>query len=150
MTQGLDNIIQQLELMLTASGFTPMTEFSAVDSLLHTDEMLGVICIENSAINAEALSNNSMNRYIECDHEIKLRLYGCSGDFVDYYPLANACYELFYAIAANENILVRKMDISKTVQSMPLKRLERIITLSARTYECRSLGEQQEQEGSDV
>ena len=72
---------------------------------------------------------------IETDHRICLHLYGKSGDFVDYEDLTDACYNVFYDVLKDNGLLIVKMDISKAVQSMPLKRLERRIEFTVRTIE---------------
>ena len=121
-----------LQNLLTAAGFFPMTEFSAVDSLAHPDDMLAVICPEGTCVTGCAYDISNMQLYAQTDVQIKLRLYGKSGDFVDYDTFSAACEELFYALAASRDLLICKMKASKTIQSMPLKRLERDIDLVLR------------------
>jgi hypothetical protein len=128
-------IYSKLWVILDERGFLPMTEFSAVDSLIHKDEMLGVMCFEGSQTVAEAITYSSGEFCIETDHRICLHLYGKSGDFVDYEDLTDACYNVFYDVLKDNDLLIVKMDISKAVQSMPLKRLERCIEFTVRTIE---------------
>ena len=42
---------------------------------------------------------------------------------------------MFYDVLKDNDLLIVKMDISKAVQSMPLKRLERRIEFTVRTIE---------------
>ena len=120
---------------LRAAGFEPMEEFNAVDSLLHPDDMLGVISFEGSSVVADALVYESGNFCVETDHHICLRLYGKSGDFVDYEELSDACYQVFFDIVSDEEMLICKMEMSAAVQSMPLRRLERTIRFTVRYSE---------------
>lgn len=120
---------------LRAAGFEPMEEFNAVDSLLHPDDMLGVISFEGSSVVADALVYESGNFCVETDHHICLRLYGKSGDFVDYEELSDACYQVFFDIVSDEEMLICKMEMSAAVQSMPLRRLERTIKFTVRYSE---------------
>jgi hypothetical protein len=97
--------------------------------------MLGVMSFEGSKVVAEALTFDSSEFCIETDHRICLHLYGKSGDFVDYDELTQACYDVFYDVIKDGDLLVAKMEMSKAVQSMPLKRLERRIEFTVRTIE---------------
>ena len=133
MTADTRPFMTPLQSLITDAGFFPMTEFSAVDSLTHPQDMLAVICVENTSVTACAYDISDMKLYAQTDTLIKLRLYGKSGDFVDYDTFSAACDELFYALSASRELLICKMTASKTVQSMPLKRLERDIELTLRT-----------------
>ena len=135
MTSSLEQLYTKLCTLLTARGFTPMKEFSAVDSLVHANEMLGVISFEGSQAVGQALTYTAMSFCIETDHRICLHLYGKSGNFVDYETLSNACYQLFYDIVRDPGLLICKMEMSKAVQSMPLQRLERKIEFTLRVSE---------------
>lgn len=135
MRDSLAQIYSKLWVILDDRGFVPMKEFSAVDSLVHKDEMLGVVSFEGSSAVAEAVVYESQNFCIETDHSICLHLYGKSGDFVDYDELTDACYGAFYDIVSDDGLLIVKMEMSKAVQSMPLKRLERCIRFTVRVSE---------------
>ena len=54
-------IYSKLWVILDERGFLPMTEFSAVDSLIHKDEMLGVMCFEGSQTVAEAIKRGVLH-----------------------------------------------------------------------------------------
>ncbi len=135
MRNSLTFLINKLWGMLEDKGFVVMDEFSAVDSLIHADEMLGVISLEGADVVAEAMMYESMNYCVESDNRICLHLYGKSGDFVDYEELSDACYELFYEIVGDTDLMICKMQMSKAVQTMPLRRLERKIEFTLRTLE---------------
>ena len=49
--------------------------------------------------------------------------------------LTEACYELFYAILNDEELLICKMELSKAMQTMPLRRLERKLEFTVRCSE---------------
>ena len=135
MRQSLIELESKVWTKLAHAGFEPMVEFSAVDSLLQPDDMLGVICFEGADVVAEALVYESGNFCVETDHNICLHLYGKSGDFVDYEQLRDACYEVFFDIVSDEDLLICKMEMSPAVQSMPLRRLERTIKFTVRCTE---------------
>ena len=135
MRNSLLDIENKVWAKLEAAGFEPMEEFNAVDSLLHPDDMLGVISFEGSSVAAEALGCESGNFCVETDHHICLRLYGKSGDFVDYSELSDACYAVFFDIVSDAGMLICKMEMSAAVQSMPLHRLERTIKFTVRCSE---------------
>ncbi len=135
MISSLQQLYTKLCTLLTARGFTPMKEFSAVDSLIHANEMLGVISFEGSQTVAQALTYLQNSFCIETDHKLCLHLYGKSGSFVDYETLSSACYDLFYDIVKDPDLLICKMEMSKAVQSMPLQRLERKIEFTLRVSE---------------
>lgn len=135
MRNSLQQLYSKLWVILDSSGFLPLTEFSAVDSLVHKDEMLGVMSFDGSQVVAQALTYNSGTFCIETDHRVCLHLYGKSGDFVDYDELTDACYNVFYDVAKDSGLLIVEMEMSKAVQSMPLKRLERRIEFTVRTSE---------------
>ena len=135
MRNSLVDIENKVWAKLEAAGFEPMEEFNAVDSLLHPDDMLGVISFEGSSVAAEALVYESGNFCVETDHHICLRLYGKSGDFVDYSELSDACYAVFFDIVSDAGMLICKMEMSAAVQSMPLHRLERTIKFTVRCSE---------------
>lgn len=135
MRQSYIEIESRLWLCLEKHGFLPMEEFSAVDSLIHADEMLGVISYEGSDVVAEAMTYENGSYCMETDHRFCLHLYGKSGDFVDYEKHNEACCDLFYDIVSNDELLICKMEMSKAVQSMPLKRLERRLELTVRWSE---------------
>lgn len=133
MNVGTRPYIPVLLSLISQAGFYPMTEFSAVDSLTHIEDMLGVISIETSSVTACAYNISDMKLYTQTDTSIKLHLYGKSGDFVDYDIFSQACDDLFYTLVSSEDLLICKMNQSRTTQSMPLKRLERVIELTVRT-----------------
>ena len=135
MTQGIESIITLVTAKLENRGFTVMREFSAVDSLVHADKMLGVISIDECRTVAQAFDNTDMSLCTEVDYALCLRLFGKSGDFVDYEDLSDACTKLFYDIVSDGSMLICNMQMSKAVQSMPLKRLERDMTFTVRVMQ---------------
>lgn len=135
MTDSIEDILELISQKLTAHGFYAMREFSAVDSLIHADQMLGVMSVESSRVAAQALRNTDLSYCIETDHEITVRLFGKSGDFVDYEAFSEGCYALFYDIVSDSGLLVCTMQISRASQSMPLRRLERKLSLTVRVTE---------------
>ncbi len=135
MTLAIESIISTLNTKLTTSGFLPMREFSAVDSLVHPDDMLGVIRLENCSVAGQALENENLTFCIETDYRLDIHLFGKSGDFVDYETFSTACTQLFYDIVRDGSLIICKMEMSGASQSMPLRRLERIMSVTVRALE---------------
>lgn len=70
MTQGIESIITLVTAKLENRGFTVMREFSAVDSLVHADKMLGVISIDEFRTVAQAFDNTDMSLCTEVDYAL--------------------------------------------------------------------------------
>lgn len=132
MTQCIENIFTLITAKLENRGFTALREFSAVDSLVHGNEMLAFVSLEDCTAAAQTVDNTDLSVCVETDYKLCIRLFGKSGDFVDYETFSTACTRLFYDIVSDGSLLICKMQMSKAVQSMPLKRLERDITLTVR------------------
>ena len=135
MRQSLIELESKVWSKLAHAGFEPMVEFSAVDSLVHPDDMLGVIRLENCSVVGQALENENLTYCIETDYRLDIHLFGKSGDFVDYETFSTACTQLFYDIVRDGSLIICKMEMSGASQSMPLRRLERIMSVTVRALE---------------
>ena len=135
MRSSLTQLFSKLWVMLDTAGFVPVREFTQIDSSQHKDDMFAVISFEGSGAVCQAHVYESDNYCIETDHRICLHLYGKSGDFTDYDALTEVCYELFYEILNDEELLICKMELSDAVQTMPLRRLERKLEFTVRCSE---------------
>lgn len=135
MRSEIRNITASIEAILEQHGFVPVEEFSDVNYLDYSGIMFAFISFEGSTVVAEALPYRSDDFCLETDHKLCLHLYGRAEDFSDNSQHMEACYEVFYDIVANPYLPVCKIELSKAVQSMPLRRLERRIELTVRTLE---------------
>ena len=135
MTSSLEQVFSKLWVLLDNEGFVPVKEFSETDSQKNKDKMYAVISFEGSTAVCQAEVYESDNYCIETDHRICLHLFGKSGDFSNYETLTDSCYELFYAILNDPDLLICKMELSKAVQTMPIRRLERKLEFTVRASE---------------
>ena len=135
MRSSLTQLFSTLWVMLETAGFVPVKEFTPTDSTQYNDKMLAVVSFEGSDAVGQAHIYESDNYCVETDHRICIHLYGKSCDFTDYDVLTETCYELFYAILNEQDLLICKMELSKAMQTMPLRRLERKLEFTVRCSE---------------
>ena len=117
---------------LTLAGFTALREFSAVDSLIHHDEMIAYYRMTDCAVTASTVRRVDGLRYIEADCGFELRLFGRSCKFSDYIQFFDSCTKVFSDIVTDTEMLVVSLELGDTVQSMQLNRLQRDMHLTMR------------------
>lgn len=117
---------------LTAAGFLPLGEYSAADSLLHKDEDIGFFGIREYRTEDEAMSHDGSKLFTEISCLVEIRLMGKAGGFSDYDEFIGLCDGFFFALAKEDGMIVNSAKLGGTVQSLPLRRLERTIELRVR------------------
>ena len=132
MNKSVTEILDKISDKLLQAGFTPFEEFSAVDSLIHSDECLGIYSVKDCSVVAEALSHDTLTFGIELDYSIEIRLMGKACDYVDYEDFSEKCDRFFFNLINDEETLMKGIKIGKAFQSLPLKRIERDISFCVR------------------
>ena len=125
----LDKISQ----ILKSSGFFPMEDFTAVDSLIHSDKSIGFYTLKSCEVAGESISHDGRKFYVETDCVFEIRLMGKSGEFTDFEDFDRLCGNFFEKAVADDDILIKSMKMENVYQSMPLKRLSRNVMMSVRT-----------------
>lgn len=125
-------IEQKLAGLLTAAGFKPVREFTAVDSLIYSDRCIGFYGLNEMADIGTAIYHDSDDIYTEVDCTYKIQLMGRSEAYTDYEDFNARCISLFSELAKDGTLLISSLSMGKACQSMPLKRLSRELTLKIR------------------
>ena len=104
---AVNNFIHNISQVLTSSGFKPLEEFSAVDSLIYSDLELGFYSRKNSTDIGYALSCDGNKLSRQTEYEFEIRLMGISSDFSDYKTFDEKCSAFFKALSENDNFLLK-------------------------------------------
>lgn len=124
--------------ILTNSGFKAMEDFTAVDSLIYKNNDIGFYSLNGCDIVGECLSCDGLTYSVELECEFEIRLMSKSTNYADFKSFDDLCSDFYESLVCSEELLIKNMKMGKPYQSMPLKRLERDMTLKVRT----SIGEE--------
>lgn len=117
---------------LSDSGFMAFEEFSAVDSLIHSDKQIGFYALKDLTANASCLHHESGNIFTQTDCVFEIKLMGTSSDYADFTSFDESCQALYARLLIGSECIVRSAELGRVYQSMPLKRLARELKLTLR------------------
>lgn len=117
---------------LAEAGFAAFEEFSAVDSLIHSDKQIGFYSLKECTSNASCLHHSSSSRFTQTDCVFEIKLMGTSSDYADFLTFDDSCQELYMDLINVGEFMIRSAELGRVYQSMPLKRLARELKLTLR------------------
>lgn len=126
---GWTDTAAEIERILLAAGFVPMSEYTSADSLLHRGEYLGFYGLKGYEAVDEAVSHDGVKVYTELVCDVQLRLMGKAGSYDDREELDEKCESVSKELEKSGVLLVRGAKLGSAVQSLPLHRLERQLDL---------------------
>ena len=126
---GWTDTAAEIERILSAAGFVPMSEYTSSDSLLHRGEYLGFYGLKGYEAVDEAVSHDGVKVYTELVCDVQLRLMGKAGSYDDREELDEKCERVSKELEKSGVLLVRGAKLGSAVQSLPLRRLERQLAL---------------------
>ncbi|MBR1740208.1 MAG: hypothetical protein IJ737_07935 [Ruminococcus sp.] len=132
MSLGLKGISDKIAELISAAGFRPIEDFTAVDSLIYKDEAIGFYSLSGCRQKGKAFYHGNNRQYTEADCEYTVRLMGRACEFSDFGEFTGLCEELVEKLLTEGNLLVIGLEIGKAYQSMPLRRLARDLKLTVR------------------
>lgn len=131
----IPEIIKAKELIaqkLAKAGFMAFEEFSAVDSLIHSDKQIGFYSLKDFTSSSSCVHHENGSIFTQLDCVFEIKLMGTSSNYADFLTFDNSSQELYMSLLNVSECMVTSTELGHVYQSMPLKRLARELKLTLR------------------